>query len=789
MSVPPNKPESRIGLGVPTSDSGCRIPNATNRPRVSFTRRLDKIEIRPLQLKDQDRSPPHRNEIAKRFLILLSRLQLLEKYDLLYKYSPISPKEVRLLYLSPALRYEDDIFVEIAPTPDQNTDPIEDRQHYEALSYHWGPGPAYRPVYICGKRSNTKFAASDMFRLRLLVPDFKKGQRLYVRSNLDKALRSLRKKNETVVLWVDAICINQHDEKLEKPSQIAKMRHIYNKAENVCIWLGDGKDDSGEDRRKDFYAAMKHSLAILDFSRFESLLHEEYAKDWSNLLDLMQSSWFSRRWVIQELALAREATVHFGIVSVAWKDFADAIDTFVLNLDRINNLFRQSGDETFHGKFKYFNEPEPLRAKALVDTVTNAFRKNADGTIYKPVFNLETLAVNLASFESSDPRDSIFALLNIASESTLPVPEGTDIVAPPKVNYEKGPLEIYTDLLEWVVHSTGSLDMICRHWATAETKPGGRGDLAPLTTLPSWIQTVRKSTRITRERSPGGHIDGESLVGEVGRRRYDASHGKKPEVQFGERRKDPGLQVNPDPTASSPVKPQNVSPIAAFSPTMSITPPLSTNPFHMLRTKGMIIGTIKWASDPMSSGAINRESLEKGGWRFDEQPNHEVPYKLWRTMVADRDADGNNTPLWYHRAALHAMEFLDGNGHLVTQELLKKCDLTAWRPSQIVAKFLERVQEVTWNRKFIEGIPDSPKTDDTEPLFGLAPPETEVDDVICILFGCSVPCVLRNYTTKGNETYFRFIGETYVHGRMDGEGISMLSSEELRKRTVEFVIV
>lgn len=42
---------------------------------------------------------------------------------------------------------------------------------------------------------------------------------------------------------------------------------------------------------------------------------------------------------------------------------------------------------------------------------------------------------------------------------------------------------------------------------------------------------------------------------------------------------------------------------------------------------------------------------------------------------------------------------------------------------------------------------------------------------ICILFGASVPAVLRRSTD--NEDAFQLVGECYVHGIMDGEALSI----------------
>lgn len=75
--------------------------------------------------------------------------------------------------------------------------------------------------------------------------------------------------------------------------------------------------------------------------------------------------------------------------------------------------------------------------------------------------------------------------------------------------------------------------------------------------------------------------------------------------------------------------------------------------------------------------------------------------------------------------------------------------------------FLQRVQQVTWSKRFF-------LTKGNTPLFGFAPKNTKRDDIICILFGCSVPVVLRK--VKDSENY-EFIGECYVNGMMDGEAV------------------
>lgn len=723
-------------------------------------------------------------EIKKTFIRAAKRAGQLAEYKLLYKYEEIKPTEIRLLYINPAQKREMDLIVSMRTVADNDVGPYP-LQEYEALSYYWGPGPADNPVYISDQEPLPKIKISELAQLKVLVPDYNKGRRLYVRPRLDKALRYLRHETETVILWVDAICINQGDEKKEKPAQIAKMKHIYHTAVNVCIWLGDGKEDGEDDRSVDFHAAMEFSQELIQLKGLETLLQDTKAtKRWSDLLDLMRCSWFSRRWVIQELALAREATIHCGDDHVPWQEFADAIGLFALNFDRIRPLFRQSQDDKIFRNYLKFNELEPLGAKVLVDAITNTFRKSLDDSIFEPVSDLETLVSTLSLFESSDPRDTIFALLNIARESLLPKTKDKNEIGPPRPDYQRDILEVYTDFLEWVVCSTNSLDIICRQWAIPERdKPGGRKNPTPLITLPSWIQTINKSAWGFQEQGWNGRINGDSIVGKAGRKRYNASHGRKPEVRFGERRR------RLIPNAQHPTR-ANTAPAKFGANRGFVREPNifrgSISPSHRLYVKGMVIGIVTWKSSLISKGVITKECLEKGGWENNKRELTKVPDKLWRTIVADRNAEGENPPPWYHRAALHCMALADNNGHIGTNEILDRGNSVDGRLPQILTEFLKRARAVTWNRRFIEG---DPQAANVEPLFGLSPPETEYDDYISILFGCSVPCILRPCTSDKGAMYFQFIGEAYVYGRMDGEALTMLRNEELHAKTTEFVIV
>lgn len=88
---------------------------------------------------------------------------------------------------------------------------------YSALSYAWGSASDLSPISVNG--------------LEVLVTH-----------NLYLALESLREDTD-IILWVDAICINQNDFQ-EKNHQVAFMGDIYAYAQMTKVWLGPADNTS-----------------------------------------------------------------------------------------------------------------------------------------------------------------------------------------------------------------------------------------------------------------------------------------------------------------------------------------------------------------------------------------------------------------------------------------------------------------------------------------------------------------------------------------------------------------
>ena len=169
-------------------------------------------------------------------------------------------------------------------------DRLDEDLTYDALSYYWGDSFAVNPVLIDDITLELK-DLSPKQKFRQIIHKWRKVlPRLFVRNNLDVALRRLRRVDKDIVLWVDAICINQSDP-VEKSKQLLRMPDIYRKAQKVRIWLGEANQftDTGmsfisellqDEQNEDLYSVKEDKQKVFAF------------------IDLIRSTWFGRRWSV-----------------------------------------------------------------------------------------------------------------------------------------------------------------------------------------------------------------------------------------------------------------------------------------------------------------------------------------------------------------------------------------------------------------------------------------------------------------------------------------------------------
>ena len=236
-----------------------------------------------------------------------------------------------------------------------------------------------------------------------------------IRKNLHDGLLRLRSKYTDVYLWVDAICIDQSKAgEAEKARQLAIMSRIYNSASNICVWLGEGYDGA------EIAFGLVHD--IMNYCNFdEMVLNPEKQEAWRILISIMKAPWFSRRWVIQEIALSRDASVHCGGQSIHWDDFADAVSLLMEKIELIRNTYKD----------QVFDDVEKTSACILVQTLCNVCRKEDQGKdqgrLVSGLLDVETLVSTLLSFQAAFPRDTIYSILSLAKDYPQVVEDWQDL--------------------------------------------------------------------------------------------------------------------------------------------------------------------------------------------------------------------------------------------------------------------------------------------------------------------------------------------------------------------------
>lgn len=128
-------------------------------------------------------------------------------------YQKLAPNEIRLVLLLPGAEYTN---IELLSIPHVS---LANAPAYKALSYAWGDPEDVQTITVDNVYVKvTKNLASFLWQIR---------------QDLDPGM--------VLLLWIDAICINQQDIE-ERNQQLLLMRRIYERAETTIVWLGPGAD-------------------------------------------------------------------------------------------------------------------------------------------------------------------------------------------------------------------------------------------------------------------------------------------------------------------------------------------------------------------------------------------------------------------------------------------------------------------------------------------------------------------------------------------------------------------
>ncbi|KAK0670016.1 heterokaryon incompatibility protein-domain-containing protein [Cercophora samala] len=296
-----------------------------------------------------------------------------------YQYQPLdlSADSIRLVRLCKG-SYDEQINCELLETYVHASEGVP----YEALSYTWGG--LDRQAFIVVGRNWT----------------------LQVTENLYTALLNLRYLHTDRLLWIDAICIDQNNDR-ERGHQVGQMRKIYQNAEEVLVWLGPGRTAesqlamkflgevneqvSATDQMWSWRSRQENWRSELNYRRtmfLERLPDTTLAKYRRAFEDLLASPWFRRVWIIQEIACSKKASMLCGRKSVPSRTFAIAPE--------------------------FLNSAVDDHVQAVLD-VMPGFRRSQSWWSHT-----RTLGMLLRKFrdsEATDIRDKVFALLGMAPDA------------------------------------------------------------------------------------------------------------------------------------------------------------------------------------------------------------------------------------------------------------------------------------------------------------------------------------------------------------------------------------
>jgi Heterokaryon incompatibility protein (HET) len=304
---------------------------------------------------------------------------------------------------------------------------LGDGPKFNALSYVWGDVSKTKPIYV--------------------------GEQIFnATTNLELALRHIRKPDAVQTLWVDAVCINQADV-VERNHQVPLMRKIYTEADNVLIWLGEGDEHSdalfsaisndeipSPPTRDNDYDRFPEEMAI-EIQRLDAMLHKIATREW----------WI-RVWIVQECILPEKPPVIWcGTKTLLWSQFFDGLWKTRRGAMRIlpETANHPSVMDIYHSAGKSRAEcSNRMSFLELLDFERDAFGRQDPGRQISGGFTgprtFSTTVLPFLGRKASVAHDYIYGLLSL-------LPEEKSQLIP--IDYERPHWEIYREFTKELLRS------------------------------------------------------------------------------------------------------------------------------------------------------------------------------------------------------------------------------------------------------------------------------------------------------------------------------------------------
>jgi hypothetical protein len=346
----------------------------------------------------------------------------MDDYQFTYKALSEDKNEIRLLRIHKQKPSSDQIECDIFHVS------LDSTPSYNALSYAWGD-----PL-------------DPKFQISL------SGRAFMVRKNLWEALHQIRFESEELIIWIDAICINQSD-LAERSEQVCKMKSIFEQAKQVMVWLGSSE------RGSDLAFALVNILYEKrhSYQQMIDLCQQQWTQDAIlSLRYVFARPYWHRMWIIQELTVAQDIVFYCGSVSVRGDVLVEVQRRFQLKFgDALPIIWHLAPDEPSTRSITSFYGAVGLELfrKALTSSQDMSF--------------MDCLQYHEGQ-TTSDPRDMIYGLASLVNSK---------VKYTIQVDYSKSVEQVYTDFAVAEISNTKRLDILTR----------GRPRSLIKYSVPSWV--------------------------------------------------------------------------------------------------------------------------------------------------------------------------------------------------------------------------------------------------------------------------------------------------------------
>ncbi|ROW04628.1 hypothetical protein VPNG_07397 [Cytospora leucostoma] len=534
--------------------------------------------------------------------------------------------------------------------------------------------------------------------------------------------------------WIDSICINQNDID-ERESQVKLMGQIYRQAAKTVVWLAEATEDT--DQAIEFLSQLAERRPDLrrDVKKYGKRMPRalEGHIGWKSLERLLSLPWWRRVWTLQEFVLARHLRFYCGTKSICRPEFRRGM----MAVELCSPLDKHIESRVWHTAWN---------RRRLMQWYEDDQRKEN--------MSLVSLMAFCGDYQATDPRDRIWALYGLLRE------EDRQMMGYP--TYGSDVKSLYTSLVKACVDTYGSLDIICY----AQPFRGHDPD------WPSWVPDWRVNVQPLRVSLMVSQSANETLANfrPRGGRNKPEKHVVKPVILFKAAGGQPPIPQAWDIPSHLTCRGYVIdyidglgglgrSDAAQIVETTSPVNTITASPQHIRELRDSLARTL----------VLNRRD------QYLDRPAPVQRYNSELLQVAaacrDKEAGKGPAPPW-------VVHWWRNNGDLrirgsTIREICHSegCDSSVLETEKSMFRnpkgFFPRMRGVTMGDLRRLMVTD-------EGHVGMAPVRARKGDVVCVLFGCSVPVALREREGRGADgRVYELIGECYLDGFMDGEALGM----------------